>query len=196
MKYIQKQNIGFRNEYANMPSLDFAYLAENRALITANESEIDWNVVKSICEKHGFDFTIINGTFCTYDVGGLIGYSSEVVIYKKIGLDTKEFEKLEDNKEYGKIRELTANYDDLFLKLHNCVNELDEETDLVFETCLSGNVGLFSGYDFCYSSCDILHSWRKIIDIWSPLIHDTNYKLKKGVYIFMCSRWIKTFPKD
>lgn len=197
MKYNQNEESKYRgNEYENMPSLDFKNLLAQRELITANQNEIDWNMVKSICEKHGFEYAIINGTFCTRCSGDLIGYDSEFVAYKKLDIDPKEYDRLEKNGDYNKIRELKFEYEHLMVKLHDCIHELDEETDLVFKTGLAGNCGMFSKYDFTYSFGDMLYSWRDIINKWHPSIHDTSSKLSKGVYVFMTSRWIKTQPKD
>lgn len=195
MKHIQKTNT-YGNEYQNMPSIDFSYAESHRDLITENQNEVDWSVVKSICKKHGFDFTIINGTFCRQYVGDKLGYSSEVVIYKKLDIDTKYYDRLEKDGDYDKIWELKGKYEPLMVKLHDCIHELDEETNLVFKTGWAGNCGLFSKYDFSYSFGNILYSWRYIIDKWHPSIHDTNSKLEKGVYIFMTSQCIKTNQKE
>lgn len=197
MKYNQNEESQYYgNEYKNMPSLDFRELSKQRYLITANQNEVDWNVVKSICEKHGFGYTIINGTFCKRQSGNLIGYDSEFVAYKKLDIGTEEYDRLDKEGDYDNIRELTSKYEPLMMKLHDCIHELDEETDLVFKTVLQGNYGLFSKYDYSYSDGDLLYSWRYIIDIWHPSIFDTSSKLSKGVYVFMTSRWIKTQPKD
>lgn len=195
MKHIQKTNT-YGNEYQNMPSIDFRYSENHRDLITENQNEVDWDIVKSICEKHGFGFTIINGTFGKQWVGDLLGYSSEVVIYKKLDIDPNEFDRLEKDGDYAKIRELKGKYEPLMVKLHDCIHELDEETDLVFRTSWAGNCGLFSKYDISYSFGNILYSWKYIIDEWHPLIHDTNSKLSKGVYVFMTSRLIKNYQKE
>lgn len=195
MKHIQKTNT-YGNEYQNMPSIDFSYAENHRDLITENQNEIDWDIVKSICEKHGFGFTIINGTFGKQWVGDKLGYSSEVVIYKKLDIDPKEYDRLEKDGDYDKIWELKGKYEPLMVKLHDCIHELDEETDLVFKTGWAGNCGLFSKYDCSYSFGNILYSWRYIVDNWHPLINDTYSKLEKGVYIFMTSRWIKNCQKE
>lgn len=195
MKHIQKTKT-YGNEYQNMPSIDFGYAENHRDLITENQNDVDWDIVKSICEKHGFGFTIINGTFGKQLVGDKLGYSSEVVIYKKLDLDPNKYDELEKNKDYDKIWELKGKYEPLMVKLHDCIHELDEETDLLFQTGWAGNYGLFSGYDYSYSFGNLIYSWRYITDKWSPLINDTNSKLSKGVYIFMTSRWIKNCPKE
>lgn len=195
MKHIQKTKT-YGNEYQNMPSIDFSYAENHRDLITENQNEVDWDIVKSICEKHGFGFTIINGTFGKQWVGEKLGYSSEVVIYKKLDLDPNKYDELEKNKDYDKIWELKGKYEPLMVKLHDCIHELDEETDLAFKTGWSGNYGLFSEYDCSYSFGNILYSWRYITDIWHPSINDTLSKLEKGVYIFMTSRWIKNCQKE
>jgi len=195
MKHIQNTE-AYNNEYQNMPSIDFRYVENYRDLITENQNEVDWNIVKSICEKRGFGFTIINGTFGKRSVYGKLGYSSEVVIYKKLDIDPKEYDRLEKDGDYDKIRELKGKYDYLMVKLHDCIHELDEETDLVFKTGWAGNYGLFSEYDFSYSFGNMLYSWRYIIDNWDPLIHDTYSKLEKGVYIFITSQWIKNCQKE
>lgn len=194
MKHIQKTKT-YGNEYQNMPSIDFSYAENHKDLITENQNEVDWNIVKSICEKHGFCFTIINGTFGKQWVGDKLSYSSEVVIYKKLDIDPKEYDRLEKDGDYEKIWELKGKYEPLMVKLHDCIHELDEETDLVFKTSLAGNCGLFSKYDFSYSFGNIIYSWRHIINNWHPSIYDTYSKLEKGVYIFMTSRWIKNCPK-
>ena len=195
MKYQQKAENYTENEYPNMPSLDFCYLPTQRDLITANKDEIDWDLVKSICNKYGFCSTIISGTFGKQWVGDKLGFACEFLVYKKIDFDYREFAVLEKTKQYDKIRELTNKYAPLILKLHDCVHELDEETDLVFNTGWAGNCGLFGSDKVMrktYFGGDYLYSWERIIDKWSPLINDTNSMLSKGVYFFITSRWIKT----
>lgn len=182
------------NEYSNMPSLDYC-LSEQRNIITANKDEIDWDLVKSICDKYGFGNTIITETCCKRWVGDKVGFGCEFLVYKKIDFDYREFEELEKTKQYDKIRELTKQYAPLMVKLHDCVHELDEKTNIVFNTGWAGNCGLFGSDNVMrkiYFGGDYLYSWNRIVDIWSPLINDTNTRLSKGVYFFITSRWIKT----
>jgi hypothetical protein len=68
-------------------------------------------------------------------------------------------------------------------------------TELEFDTGWSGNVGVFGSSDVyrtSYSGGDYLYDWYSITNNrWSPLIHDTNYKLRKGVYFIIECNYLK-----
>lgn len=176
----------FNNEYDNMPSIDYDYDENRIRMKQDNTNLIDWNKVAEICKKYGFSYTIINSTFG--------GNDCEFIAYKKMGIDATQYMEWYKNKDYDKIREEDKKAKDTFLKLHDCIHELDEETKLIFRTGWAGNCGLFGSNDVrrqTYSFGSHLIGWESITDKWSPLIHDTNKKLSKGVYALMSTYFIK-----
>ena len=95
-------------------------------------------------------------------------------------------------------REVDLQYADTLRKLHDCIHELDEQTDLLFHTGNVGNVGLFGSHDVkrkSYSHASYLTSWRDIVNRWSPLIHDTTSQLESGVYALARTYQLK-YKKD
>lgn len=192
-KYIQSEKSRYENnEYPNMPSVGY-FLSGSERLTTKNRSMVDWDCVDKIVKKYGLHYTTINDTFCCYLEWGV--FQTEFVLYFKTELDSDYIDSLEKNGEYDIVRKYTATYDDIPQRLHDCVHELDEQTPLFFDNGWAGNCGRFGSDDVkrnTYSFGDRLHTWRYIEDRWSPLIHDTNMKLKKGVYFFMTSRHLKT----
>lgn len=195
MKYTQQQETRYENnEYKNMPSIDYGVVENQMRLHTATKDCVEWDIVKQICGKYGFDFTIINGTFCRETCNDKDGFAAEFIVYKKIDFDIDTYENWEKNNNYDKVRELDKNYYPLMRKLHDCVHELDEETNLVFKVGWAGNVGLFGSDDVyrqTYSFGRHLTDWHYIIDRWHPSIHDTSSKLKKGLYLMMTTRFLK-----
>lgn len=178
------------NEFESMPSLDFR--GPNPPYLTRrSKSRIDWEKVGEICSKYGFRYCTINSTFC--------GDDAEFVVYLKTDISAdyyKECRKAFDNSDEDRERFWSFNrkYESAFRKLHECVHELDEQTDLMFDCSWCGNCGLFGSDDVrrqTYSFGSNLSSWSYIIDRWSPCIHDTKYQLSKGVYVMMTTRYIK-----
>lgn len=196
VKYIQREKTRyFNNEFENMPSLDFS-TCNAEELTRKNTDRVDWDKVKEICDKYGFKYTLINSTFG--------GDNSYFLVYFKTDISIETYNTLRknynnSNEDWEKFRNLGKRHESMFLKLHECVHELDENTDLMFEYCWVGNCGLFGSDDvkkMSYSGGSGLVSWSYILDRWSPLIHDTNYKLKKGIYVMMTTRYLKPNKED
>lgn len=192
--HIQRTETRYaNNEFENMPSIDYS-TADAPHLCKRNQSRIDFNKVSEICKKHGFNYTLINSTFG--------GDGVELVVYLKTNEDVVLFDKKYDDLTNDEKRlrwNLNKSYDDTYRKLHDCIHELDEQTDLLFRCGWCGNCGLFGSHDvkrMTYSFADGLHSWRDITNHWSPLIHDTTSKLSKGVYIYATSSQLKPQPQD
>ena len=191
IKYIQREETRYaNNEFESMPSIDFR--GANPPYLTKRSGKrMDWDKVKEICDKYGFKFCTINNTFC--------GDNTEFVVYLKTDISVEHYNelyKVYDNSREDKERywEMSHSYDWAFRKLHECVHELDEQTDLMFECGWSGNCGLFGSDDVkrkSYSFGSHLTTWSYIIDRWAPSIHDTRMKLSKGIYAMMTTRYIK-----
>lgn len=194
-KFIQREETRYRNnEFANMPSIDYGTWRSDE-ICAKNKNRIDMDKVKAICAKYGFGCTYINSTFG--------GDDADFVVYYKANIDADYYQKL-CNSAYGKdnnrddaqkLRDMWFGHKDIFLELHKCVHELDEQTALMFECGWSGNCGVFGSNDVkrkTYNFGDNIYGWKAITNIWSPLIHDTNYRLSKGVYILMSTRYLKS----
>lgn len=194
-KFIQREETRYRNnEFANMPSIDYGTWRSDE-ICAKNKNRIDMDKVKAICAKYGFGCTYINSTFG--------GDDADFVVYYKANIDADYYQKL-CNSAYGKdnnrddaqkLRDMWLGHKDIFLELHKCVHELDEQTALMFECGWSGNCGVFGSNDVkrkTYNFGDNIYGWKAITNIWSPLIHDTNYRLSKGVYILMSTRYLKS----
>ena len=180
-----------------MPSVDYAaYYAPD--LTQKNKDVLDLDVIKEICDKYGFKYTFINSTF---------GGSREVcfVVYLKTDIDVDEYGRLSKNlsnltkeeKEY--YWSFSRRYRETYQKLHDCIHELDEKTDLYFRTGWVGNCGQFGSDDvrrISYSGANGLMSWRNVTSHWDSYIYDTRYKLSKGVYVLEESRYLKTRPEN
>lgn len=181
------------NEYTNMPSVDYSP-ADAPDLCKRNQNRVDFNKVGEICKKHGFNYTLINSTFG--------GDDTELVVYLKTNEDVALFDKKYDDltADEKQLRwKITDSYNDTYRKLHECIHELDEQTDLLFRCGWCGNCGLFGSNDvkrMTYSFANGLNSWHNIINRWSPLIHDTTSKLSKGVYIYATSAQLKPQPQN
>jgi hypothetical protein len=187
-KYNQIENKYSNNEYENMPSI---YNMGER-LTTKSKDLVNWDKVNEIVKKYNLKYTLINSTFGCYEERGV--YTTDFILYFKVFIDEDWYQEKLKNKEYDILNKWT-NAERLFFKLfHECVHELDEETELHFDTGWAGNVGFFGSDDVSrqsYSFGDSLTSWATITDRYSPLIHDTNRKLSKGVYIMMSSNHLK-----
>ena len=194
MIHIQREETRYaNNEFENMPSVDY-YIGSSPDLCKRNQNRIDFNKVSEICKKYGFNYTLINSTFG--------GDGVDLMIYLKTNEDVALFDK-----KYGNLTDdekrlrwkITDSYNDTYRKLHDCIHELDEQTDLLFHWGWCGNCGLFGSNDVkrkTYSFADGLHSWHNIISHWSPLIHDTTSKLSKGVYIYATASQLKPQPQN
>lgn len=194
-KFIQREETRYRNnEFANMPSIDYGTWRSDE-ICAKNKNRVDFQLAKDICAKYGFGCTYINSTFG--------GDDADFVVYYKANIDADYYQKL-CNSAYGKdnnrddaqkLRDMWLGHKDIFLELHKCVHELDEQTALMFECGWSGNCGVFGSNDVkrkTYNFGDNIYGWKAITNIWSPLIHDTNYRLSKGVYILMSTRYLKS----
>jgi hypothetical protein len=115
-----------------------------------------------------------------------------------VALFDKKYKDLTDDEKRLRWK-ITDSYNDTYYKLHDCIHELDEQTDLLFRCGWCGNCGLFGSDDVyrqTYSFADGLHSWNNIISNWSPLIHDTTSKFSKGVYIYATTLYLKPQPQN
>lgn len=192
--HIQREETRYKNnEYTNMPSIDY-YMADTPRLTKRSQNRIDFDKVKTICSKYGFNYTLINSTFG--------GDGVDFVVYIKtnedVALFDKKYDDLTDEEKKLKWR-LGESYNDTYLKLHDCIHELDEQTELFIVNGWCGNCGLFGSSDVkrrTYSFADGLSSWRTITNHWSPLIHNTNSKLSRGVYIYASTGYLKPEPQN
>lgn len=193
-KFIQREETRYQNnEFANMPSVDYGSW-QSDDLCAKNKNRVDFQLAKAICAKYGFGCTYINRTFG--------GDGAEFVVYLNTNIDVEYYQKL-CNSAYGKdnnrdaalkLWDIKNAFKDVFIKLHECVHELDEQTCLMFECGWSGNCGQFGSDDvrrMTYSFGSRLMSWKNILDVWSNTINDTRYQLSKGVYALMSTRYIK-----
>ena len=189
-KFIQRESSKYaNNEFDNMPSIDYGTLLSER-LCKKNKHRIDLDKVKEICDKYGFGYTFINSTFG--------GDDADFLVYYKTDINADYFKGLwkTDNDAYWALRE---KYEETSLRLHQCIHELDEQTNLMFECGWSGNCGLFGSHDVkrqTYSGGSGLVGWESIMDYWDSCIHDTLYHLKKGVYVIMYTRYLKPEIQD
>lgn len=192
--YIQREETRYENnEYANMPSIDY-YMGNAPHLTKRTQNRIDFDKVKSICRKYGFNYTLINSTFGGDDVDFVVYLRTN----ENVVLFDKKYDDLTDDEK--RLRwDLGKSYNETYLKLHDCIHELDEQTELFFESGWCGNCGLFGSDDVkrrTYSFAYGLSSWRNITNHWDPLIHDINSKLPKGVYIYASTGYLKPEPQN
>ena len=187
-KYNQTENKYSNNEFENMPSI---YNMGER-LTTKSKDLVDWGKVDEIVKKYNFKYTLINSTFGCYEERGV--YTTDFILYFKVFIDEDFYQEKVRNEEYDILHKWTNAERLIFQLFHECVHELDEETELHFDTGWAGNVGFFGSDDVrrkSYSFGDRLTPWATITNWYSPLIHDTNSKLQKGVYIMMSSSYLK-----
>jgi DNA primase large subunit len=177
-------------EYENMPSVDFGDFRDRPALVTEKLNEVDWDIVRSVCERHGFDFAILRATFGKEMSGDKYGNRCDVVVFKKLDIDTKVLEGFQEMEEYGKINELRLQHGNLNTKLHDCIHELDEETNLFFNTYDNTNFGFTDG-KVAYSLGTALYSWNDIIALYPPCIYDILEKIPQGAYLFISTDRLK-----
>ena len=191
-KYIQRNETRYsNNEYPNMPSIDYpmSYIME---LTKRNRSVLDLDVIKEICSKYGFRYTFIDSTFA--------GDESHFILYLKTDLDADKYDAMRKNiftsskEEQMKYFALSDRYDSTFMKMHDCINELDVKTQLYFRNGWVGNCGLFGSDDVnrvSYLGGRWLYSWEQVNRWFSPNINDTMSKLSKGVYVMAESMYLK-----
>ena len=190
-KFIQTERVYKNNEYANMPSIGRWGNAER--LTTKTKTRVDWAKVDEIVSKHGFRYSLINTTFGCYGERGV--YEVDFILYYKTDIDSDWYRGRIKAEDYNACIEEKKRFSGIPQRLHDCVHELDEMTELEFDTGWSGNVGVFGSSDVyrtSYSGGDYLYDWYSITNNrWSPLIHDTNYKLRKGVYFIIECNYLK-----
>ena len=176
-----------------MPSVDYGTIISER-LCSRNKNRVDMDKAREICSRYGFKCTYINSTFG--------GDGADFVVYLKTDINVDEYSRMsksatnEDRKKYW---DMVNTYNDTFLKLHNCLHELDEQTYLMFECGWHGNCGLFGSSDVyrqTYCGGDMIMGWNSIINNWSPCIYDTARQLSKGVYVLASTYYVKPFMED
>lgn len=188
-KYIQSKETRYaNNEYESMPSLDFSF--RHNGLTKENMARVDWDLVGEICKKYGFGYKIFK---CTYSDRVLCA------IYIKTDISVEKFNEL--NKAFHNSKEdrerywaMCHSYDDTFRKLHDCMHELDEQTDLMFECGWSGNCGLFGSHDVerqTYSFGSRSINWSYITDRYSHHCYSTPCFFSKGIYVMVDTQYIK-----
>ena len=186
-KYNQSSNLYENNEYNNMPSIG---LRSNRErLTTKSVKQVDWDKVKEIVNKYGFKYCLISDTFCSYGEYGV--FRTNFVVYYQLPITNDWFE---ENKGTEVFWEKNREFYPIYKKLHDCVHELDEETELYFNCSWSGNVGPFASDDVerqTYSFGDRVTTWKELINEFPPTIYNINSQMKKGVYAEMCSKFLK-----
>ena len=193
-KFLQREETRYsNNEFSNMPSVDYGTIISER-IRSRNKNRVDMDKAREICSRYGFKCTYINSTFG--------GDGADFIVYLKTDINVDEYGKLtkfatnEDTKKYWDIRN---GYNETFIRMHNCLHELDEQTYLMFECGWHGNCGLFGSSDVyrqTYCGGDRLVGWNSIVDNWSPSIHDTARQLSKGVYVLASTYYIKPFAED
>ena len=181
-KYNQLDETKYKNnEYANMPSLD--YRASAYDIYRENfDNGCDWDKVREICNKYGFKLEFIFPTFCKNS-------DITVVIYYKTDVNEDEYIRLlksNDIDDNRKAWEIIESFNKKYFDLHDCIHELDEETNLYFRCGWGGNCGLFGSEDVrrnVYSFASGLTTYKDLCRSLSPIIHDTAKRFDSGVYI-------------
>lgn len=189
-KYNQLEGSRYEgNEYPNMPSIDYG--CSSYHITEKNYKDgCDWDKVKEICSKHGFAFRLVR-----------CNYKSEitVVIYKKTDLDQDEYIRIckdykNSEEDLQTFRKLIRSHDGTFYALHDCLHELDEETNLYFRCGWAGNVGLFGSHDVrrnVYSFADWLHTYKDLLNEFEPSLYDAGRNFDKGVYAYATANKFK-----
>ncbi len=177
--YTQSQKTRYaNNEYSDMPSIDFH--STMFQLTEDNMDSVEWDLVNNICSKHGFECTIVKSTFGA-------DHEIDVFINKRIDCIKYEwFEDLRKEQKYGLLAKLNDGFGGELRSLHDCINELDINTNLYFRWGWVGNCGIFGSNDVYRNTyCDgvALTSYNDFLKTCDPMIHDTANKFKKGVYM-------------
>ena len=169
--YKQK-NEHTSNMFVDMPSTD--YTTATSPCLSSVGIEREMPTLSRIAEGHGFKVTTIMPTFG--------GGAPELVVYKRISDGDSET-----------LRSLQKLAEPIIDDLHLCVNELDRNTNILFETGWLGNCGKYGSDDVRRKSyCGIgLRTWSDMLQMFSPLITDIKRKLRKGAYVIVTSRHAK-----
>jgi len=194
-KYNQLESSKYENnEYSNMPSLD--YYRSSYHIRPQNIKEgCDWDKVREICAKHGFSLQFIYPTFC-------MNSSVDACIYYKTDINEDEYTRLlySDNREDNKKAwDIIDSFTDKYYALHDCLHELDEETNLYFNCGSAGNVGLFGSNDVrrrVYKFASGLTTYKNLCRSNDPDIHDTAKRFGKGVYVMASTSTFKIDESD
>lgn len=160
--------------YEQMPSADCKL--DSRFNISRRYMRyLDMSKVNEICDKYGVKLIEINSTF-----GG-----DGVNLLFTIKLDVSVLEYKSDT-----YKIYSENYP-LIKKMEDCVNELDCNTNLYFDTNYTHYVGCVPTLEYAYirimTSVDIKR-------YWDLSIHDTNRKISDGVYIIADTNLFKQCP--
>lgn len=161
-------------EFAKMPSKQFCTACDTTRFSRENLNRVDFDKVKEICNKYGFDYSLVYSTFGGDDI--------EFILYYKTDISESEYKAMRDAKEWALYREWNDNLTDKRLAMHRCLNELDLATELYFEVSWSGNVGLFGSHNIGYMTYrdTNLESYDELKEHYS-LIYD--FRMPRGVFL-------------
>lgn len=161
-------------EFAKMPSKQFCTACDTTRFSRENLNRVDFDKVKEICNKYGFDYSLVYSTFGGDDI--------EFILYYKTDIPESEYKAMRDAKEWALYREWNDNLTDKRLAMHRCLNELDLATELYFEASWSGNVGLFGSHNIGYMTYrdTNLESYDELKEHYS-LIYD--FRMPRGVFL-------------
>lgn len=161
-------------EFEKMPSKQFCTACDTTRFNRGNLNRVDFNKVKEICNKYGFDYSLVYSTFGGDDI--------EFILYYKTDISESEYKAMRDVKNWALYREWNDSLVAKRLAMHRCVNELDLATELYFEVSWSGNVGLFGSHNIGYMTYRDTHleSWEELKKHYS-LIYD--FRMPRGVFL-------------
>jgi hypothetical protein len=161
-------------EFEKMPSKQFCTACDTTRFNRRNLNRVDFNKVKEICNKYGFDYSLVYSTFGGDDI--------EFILYYKTDISESEYKAMRDAKEWALYREWNDSLVAKRLAMHRCVNELDLATELYFEVSWSGNVGLFGSHNIGYMTYRDTHleSYNELKEHYS-LIYD--FRMPRGVFL-------------
>lgn len=161
-------------EFAKMPSKQFCTACDTTRFSRENLNRVDFDKVKEICNKYGFDYSLVYSTFGGDDI--------EFILYYKTDISESEYKAMRDAKNWALYREWNDNLVDKRLAMHRCLNELDLATELYFEVSWSGNVGLFGSHNIGYMTYrdTNLESYDELKEHYS-LIYD--FRMPRGVFL-------------
>lgn len=169
-------------EFATMPSKQFCTACDTTRFSRRNLNRVDLNKVKEICDKYGFDYSLVYSTFCGDDI--------EFILYYKTDISESEYKAMRDAKNWALYREWDNNLVAKRLAMHRCINELDLATELYFEVSWSGNVGLFGSHNVGYKTYrdTYIESYAELKEHYS-LIYD--FRMPRGVFLTIKTRHLK-----
>lgn len=161
-------------EFAKMPSKQFCTACDTTRFSRGNLNRVDFDKVKEICNKYGFDYSLVYSTFGGDDI--------EFILYYKTDISESEYKAMRDAKNWALYREWDDNLVGKRLAMHRCLNELDLATELYFEVSWSGNSGLFGSHNIGYMTYrdTRLESWEELKEHYS-LIYD--FRMPRGVFL-------------